>query len=427
MNDIAIGLLGVGTVGSGVLRVLHNKSRRISQALGAHAVVRRCLVQDLEKQRNVPQSNDFFTTNPDEVLDDPTIQIIVELMGGEEPARTYMERALKAGKHVVTASKEVISKHGVDLLRTAESNGVNLFYEASVGGGIPIIRVLRRDLVVNEISHIQAIINGTTNYILTDIEQGHTYAEALHQAQALGYAEPDPRNDVEGIDASYKLAILASLAFRSTVHPSDIHCTGITKLDIADFRYAEEMGYVIKLIASARLVDGQIEAAVIPTMLPRDHHLASVKGVFNAVLIDGDEIDQLMLYGRGAGAKPTSSAILADVCAAIRDIVTGVAEHVEFPAHARPIRDFGETESRFCMRILVADKPGVLAKIAHILGENDISIASCIQKESDAAAKVAVLVIMTHPAIQKQMTQALDEIGALPMTREIQAVLRVAR
>ena len=427
MREVAIGLLGVGTVGSGVLRVLHEKEGRISQALGAQATVRRCLVQDLEKPRNVPQSKDLFTTDPEAILSDPAIQIVVELMGGEEPARTYMERALKAGKHVVTGSKEVISKHGVDLLRIAEQNNVNLFYEASVGGGIPIIRVLRRDLVVNEITHIQAIINGTTNYILTDIEQGHTYIEALNQAQALGYAEPDPRNDVEGIDASYKLAILASLAFRSTVHPSDIHCTGITKLDLADFRYAKEMGYVIKLIASARLVDGEIEAAVIPTLIPQDHHLASVKGVFNAVLIDGDEIDQLMLYGRGAGAKPTSSAILADVCAAIQDIVTGVAERIEFPAHSRPIRDFGNTVSRFYMRVLVADEPGVLAKIAHILGENEISIASCIQKEADDAARVATLVIMTHPAIQRLMTRALDEIAALPITREVQAVLRVGR
>jgi homoserine dehydrogenase len=427
VRDVAVGILGVGTVGSGVLSVLHAKGDRIARSLGARIVVKRALVRDLDKPRTVPLDPGLLTSDADVVLDDDTIQVVVELLGGEEPARAYIQRALRSGKHVVTGNKEVIAKHGRELLQIAAEQGVNLFYEASVGGGIPIIRVLRRDLVANEISQIQAIINGTTNYILTDMEQGRDYAEALRQAQALGYAEADPRNDVEGIDAAYKLSILATLAFRADVRPEDLYRCGIAELDAKDFRYAREMGYVIKLIASARLIEGQIEAAVTPTLLPEDHHLAAVKGVFNAVLIDGDEIDKLMLYGRGAGAKPTSSAVLADLCAIVQDIVSGVAERIEFPQQRRALRPFAETAARYYVRMLVADQPGVLAQIAQILGDERISIASCIQKETDDEARVAELVIMTHPAVHGRIERALDRISSLSITRKINSVLRVGR
>jgi homoserine dehydrogenase len=427
MRQIRVGVLGVGVVGAGVISVLTRKRARIASALGAEVIVKRALVRDLAKERSAELGRDLLTADADAILNDPEIEVVVELLGGEEPARGYIERALGRGKHVVTANKEVIAKHGYELLRIAEQNRVNLFFEASVGGGIPIIRVLRRDLVVNEIAQIQAIINGTTNYILSEMENDQDYGAALRQAQALGYAEPDPKNDVEGIDAAYKLAILATLAFRADVRPDAIHRAGITHLEAKDFRYAREMGYVIKLIAGARAVDGQVEAAVHPTLLPVDHHLASVKGVFNAVLIDGDEIDKLMLYGRGAGAKPTSSAVLADLCAAVQDIVAGVSESVEFPAGSRVVRDFGETESRFYLRLLVADEPGVLAQIARALGDGRISIASCIQKETDDAAKVAEIVIMTHPARQRAMTAALDAISALSITRKISSCIHVGR
>jgi homoserine dehydrogenase len=410
-----------------VLSVLARKKTRIAAALGAEVIVKRALVRDLKKERSADLPRELLTVDAEAILGDPEIDLVVELLGGEEPARGYIERALGSGKHVVTANKEVIAKHGYELLKVAEEKGVNLFFEASVGGGIPIIRVLRRDLVVNEIGSIQAIINGTTNYILSEMEGDQDYSAALRQAQALGYAEPDPKNDVEGIDAAYKLAILATLAFRTDVRPDAIHRDGITCLEAKDFRYAREMGYVIKLIASARAVDGEVEAAVHPTLLPIDHHLASVKGVFNAVLIDGDEVDKLMLYGRGAGARPTSSAVLADVCAAVQDMVSGVSESVEFPAQGRAIRDFGDTESRFYLRLLVADEPGVLAQIARALGDGKISIASCIQKETDDAAKVAEIVIMTHPARQRAMSAALEAIGTLPITRKLSSCIHVGR
>lgn len=427
MRQIALGVLGIGTVGSGVMSVLAAKGDNISQALGARIAVKRALVRDLDKERPIGIDRALLTTDPDAILSDPEIEVVVELLGGEEPAREYIARALGSGKHVVTGNKEVIAKHGVELLRIADQRSVNLFFEASVGGGIPIIRVLRRDLVANQITQIQAIINGTTNYILSDMAQGRDYGEALAQAQALGYAEADPRNDVEGIDAAYKLSILATLAFRADVRPDVIHRTGITQLAAKDFRYAQEMGYAIKLIASARLVDGEIEASVVPTLLPIEHQLAAVKGVFNAVLIDGDEVDRLMLYGRGAGSKPTSSAVLADVCAAAQDIVSGVAERIAFPEADRRIRDFGDTEARYYMRILVADQPGVLARIARVLGEEQISIASCIQKETDDEARVAELVIMTHPAGERRMTSALAAIRAFDVTRVINTVIRVGR
>jgi homoserine dehydrogenase len=427
MRQVVLGVLGVGVVGTGVLSVLTRKRERLASALGAEVVVRRALVRDLGRERGADFDRAILTTDADAVLEDPAIEVVVELLGGEEPARGYIERALRAGKHVVTGNKEVIAKHGRGLLQIADERRVNLFFEASVGGGIPIIRVLRRDLVVNEISQVQAIINGTTNFILSEMEAGQDYRPALRQAQALGYAEPDPRNDVEGIDAAYKLAILATLGFRADVRPEAIHRAGITELEARDFRYAREMGYVIKLLATARAVEDQIEAAVHPTLIPVDHHLASVKGVFNAVLIDGDEIDQLMLYGRGAGAQPTSSAVLADVCAAVQDIVSGVAERVEFPARSRAVRDFGETDARFYLRLLVADEPGVLAQIARALGDGRISIASCIQKETDDEAKVAEIVIMTHTARQRAMTQALEAIAALPITRKVSTCIRVGR
>lgn len=426
-RPVKVGVLGAGIVGSGVISVLARKGDRIAQTLGARIEVSRILVRDVTRQRDASIHRGLLTTDAEAILDDPEIAVVVELLGGEEPARTYIERALSAGKHVVTANKEVIAKHGYELLQIADRHRVNLFFEASVGGGIPIIRVVRRDLVANDISQIQAIINGTTNFILTAMADGREYADALAEAQRLGYAEADPRNDVEATDAAYKLSILTTLAFRADVRPERIHRIGITDLAEKDFRYASEMGYVVRLVATARLVDGVIEANVHPTLLPRDHHLASVNGVFNAVLIDGDEVDKLVLYGRGAGAQPTSSAVLADLCAIVADIVAGVAQRVDFPATSPPVRAFGETTARFYLRLSVADEPGVLAQIARALGDSGISIASCIQKESDEEARVAEIVIMTHTARQSAMTEALQKILHLSCTRQVSASIRVDR
>ncbi len=426
-TQIGIGFLGAGVVGSGALDVLLRKREQLAAAVGAELIVRRVLVRDPGKPRPVELPADLLTTNAEAVLGDPTVQVVVELLGGEEPARSYIAAALAAGKHVVTANKEVIAKHGADLLRLAAAHDVNLFYEASVGGGIPIIDTLRHDLIANEIASLQAIINGTTNYILTDMAAGRDYAAALQEAQRLGYAEADPRNDVEGIDAVYKLAILATLAFHADVRPADLVHVGITRLDPKDFRYAAEMGYVVKLIAWARTNDGQIEGAVYPMLIPREHHLAAVRGSFNAVLLDGDQIDKLMLYGRGAGARPTASAVVADLCHVAHNVVRGVADRVSIGERERTVRPFAELSARFYFRMLVADQPGVLARIARALGDHAVSIASVIQKETDETAGVAELVIMTHGATEGQVAEALAEIRELDVVRDVPGFIRVER
>jgi homoserine dehydrogenase len=369
----------------------------------------------------------LLTTDASVVLDDPSIDVVVELIGGESPAADYIARALQNGKHVVTANKEVIAKHGPELLDIANRSDVNLFYEASVGGGIPVISVLRHDLIANEITSIRAIINGTTNFILTAMEQGRDYEGALRAAQRLGYAEADPSNDVDGVDAAYKLAILSTLAFRTNVRPSWISHLGIRDLHQKDFQYALGMGYVIKLLAAADVGPNGIEASVRPTLIPVTHHLAGVKGVFNAVLIDGDEIDKFMLYGRGAGARPTASAVVADLCAVAHNLQRDVIDRVEIVHRHRPIVDFGDTQSRFYLRLQVADRPGVLATIAQVLGDKEISIASVVQHETDDTAGMAEIVIMTHTAVERRMTAALAEIGTLDVVRETSAFIRVER
>jgi homoserine dehydrogenase len=427
VKTINLGFLGAGTVGSGTLDLLARQGDHISRAIGARFVVRRVAVRDPGKPRAVAIAPELLTTDATSVVDDPEVEVVVELIGGEQPAHDYIARALRNGKHVVTANKEVLAKHGPALLDLASQRGVNLFFEASVGGGIPVISVLRHDLIANEITRLRAIINGTTNFILTAMEQGRDYGAALQEAQRLGYAEADPRNDVEAIDAAYKLAILSALAFRTDVRPDQITHIGITKLQAKDFQNAHSMGYVIKLLAAADVGSHGIEASVRPTMIPQGHHLASVKGVFNAVLIDGDEIDTFMLYGRGAGGRPTASAVVADLCAIGHNLGRGVIDRVEFIHRDRPIADFGDCEIRHYLRLQVADQPGVLAQIAQVLAGHSISIASVMQHETDDSARLTEIVIMTHTASERRMAAALVEIDRLDVVREISAFLRVER
>jgi len=435
-ESIGIGMMGLGVVGSGVARALMEKERALAGETGRSLALRRILVRNLAKPRPLVIDPRLLTLDPQQILADPEIDIVIEVIGGEHPSLEYIEQALLSSKCVVTANKEVMAKHGPELLRLAQQKGVDILYEASVGGGIPIILPLKQGLPANEISTIYAIINGTTNYILTKMSnEGLSFPTALRQAQELGYAEADAANDIEGIDAAYKLAILATAAFHATIHPEDIYCQGISRLSERDFRYAKELGYEIKLLAIAKKSDQSIEVRVHPVFIPRDFLLAKVDGVYNAIQIEGDLVGKVLFYGKGAGSLPTSSAIIADVIAAAKTILRG-RETVRHPAAsgdlasrysfaAMTTKPFSELETRYYLRMNIADRPGVLAQLAKILGDRSISIASVIQKEADKTTQTAEIVIMTHPARERFMEQALKEIEGLPVVKEICNFIRV--
>ncbi|MPZ50608.1 MAG: homoserine dehydrogenase [Dehalococcoidia bacterium] len=422
---VRVALLGAGVVGGGVARILNEKRETYARQLGRPLVLTGALVRDAARARGELDSA-LVTTDPARILDDPSIDIVIEVLGGEQPALDYIRHALIAGKSVVTANKEVMAKHGPGLLALARQHNVDLLFEASVGGGIPIIAPLRRDLLANRIIALSAIINGTTNYILTAMSrEGADFAQALSQAQALGYAEANPANDVEGEDARFKLAILASLAFRTPVRPEDIYREGITRLTAKDFRYAAELGYAIKLLALARWQDGGIQARVHPVFIPADAPLAKVDGVLNAVEVEGDLIGRVNFQGPGAGSFPTTSAVIADVLDAAQSIIGGRRELYaaeEAPSRIIPMSDL---RTRYYIRLTVADQPGVLAQIAAALGQAQISISSVLQKETHIDAQTAELVIMTHEAREASMQEALATVGKLDAVHEISNFLRV--
>jgi homoserine dehydrogenase len=347
-------------------------------------------------------------------------------MGGETPAREYIERALADRRYVVTANKEVMAKYGPGILSAATEAGVDILYEASVGGGIPIISPLKRDLSGNEITGIRAIINGTTNYILTQMSRDEiSFGVALKEAQKLGYAEADPTNDVEAHDAAYKLAILAGLAFHTTIDPKDIYREGITRLDARDFRYASELGCTIKLLAIARRVDGAVEARVHPTLVPNHELLTRVDGAVNAVQVDGDLTGRVLFQGAGAGSLPTTSAIMADVIDAARSISL---DRKPFPwryTAGMTVTPMTDLSSRYYIRLEVADQPGVLADIARCFGDNGVSIASVLQKEADSAARSAELVVMTHTARESAVQASIQQVSGLAEVLQVGNVLRV--
>ncbi|MDP2728385.1 MAG: homoserine dehydrogenase, partial [Dehalococcoidia bacterium] len=379
------------------------------------------------KRRGVVVPDYLLTTDSQEILDDPSIDIVIEVMGGETPAYQHIQAAVRSGKHVITANKEVMAKYGPELLTLANQHGVDILYEASVGGGIPLIGPFQHDLAANKIISIQAIINGTTNYILTKMAaEGTAFGAALSEAQALGYAEADPTNDVEGIDASYKLAILATLAFHLPVRPGDVYREGISRLTPRDFRYARELGYAIKLLALAREENGMIEARVHPTLVPQSSLLAQIGGVYNAVSVVGDLVGTVVFYGPGAGSLPTSSAIVADLILLAKNITAGLTGRFCLREEdGKAVSPMAQIRTRYYLRMSVADHPGVLAQIAGILGKNQISIASVIQKEADPEAQTAEIVIMTHVAREADMQDALAKLQALPLVQEIGGFLRV--
>jgi len=426
-RQVKIGLMGLGVIGGGVARVLTEKAGIFSQQIGCPLFLGRVLEKDPAKARVLSLDPALVTADAESFLAEPDVDIVIELLGGESPAYEYTKRSLQAGRYVVTANKEVMAKHGPELLALARKKGVDILYEGSVGGGIPIIAPLKRDLLANDITAISAIINGTTNYILTRMSrEGQDFAEALRQAQSLGYAEADPTNDVEGIDATYKLAILASLAFHTEVTPDDVYREGITGLTAKDFRYAQEMGYAIKLLAVGKREDRKIQVRVHPVLLAETEPLAKVDGVLNAVQVEGDLVGRAMFQGPGAGSLPTSGAVAADVLNAAHSLAHGGCEPIRWPRRrGLSVKPMAELRTRYYMRMTVADRPGVLAQIANVLGRHQISIATVIQKEADEEAQTAEIVITTHQAQEKAVQIALRKAAALEVVSEIGGFIRV--
>jgi len=428
-RSVGIGLMGLGVIAGQVAKVLSDKAEVLARQVGCPLVLRRVKVlpQDLTRPQAQKMEPRLFTTDADEFFAEPEIDIVVEAIGGESPALEYLTRALSGGKHVVTSNKEVIAKHGVELLELAGQHGVGLRYEASVGGGIPLISRFQYDLVANRIGGIYAIINGTTNYILTRMaREGVDFSLALSKAQELGYAEANPENDVEGIDAVYKLAILSSLAFHTEVRPEDIYREGISRLSSRDFQYARELGFAIKLLAIAKDSGQVIEARVHPVWIPEDSLLARVDGVYNAVLVEGDLVDKVLFFGQGAGPLPTSSAVIADIVSAAQEVFLGLAGRTGWQLEpGKVINPMSQVETRYYLRLNIADRPGVLAQIAEVLGDRQISISSAIQKLTDPVAETAEIVIITHPAREEAMQSALDKLAHLPVVKEISNFIRV--
>ncbi|HBX24311.1 MAG TPA: homoserine dehydrogenase [Desulfotomaculum sp.] len=424
-DNLKIGLLGLGTVGRGVYRIITGNSESIKRKIGAGIEVKRILVRDTAKDRGLDLNPAVFTTNPEDIISDPEIRIVVEVMGGLEPTLDYVVRALKNGKSVVTANKDMIASHGKMLFEIAEANNADLLFEASVAGGIPIIRPLKQCLAGNRLSQIIGIVNGTTNYMLTKMtREGSDFNEALQEAQSLGYAEADPTADIGGFDAARKLAILASIAFNSRVLPDDIYVEGITKITAADIAYASELNYIVKLLAIAKETEAGIEARVHPSLIPLDHPLAAVNDVYNAIYVSGDAVGDTMFYGRGAGEMPTASAVTADIMDAARDLLRNVQGIISCTCfEEKPVKSMQEVACKYYVRLQVADKPGVLASIAYAFGDKDVSLASVLQKQTDLAT--AEIVVVTHTVREGNMQDALKIINHLSSVSAVSNVIRV--
>jgi homoserine dehydrogenase len=432
VNDVRIGVLGLGTVGAGVVKILQTRAAMLQERTGARLSVAAVADTDLIRPREgldlsaLPMTNDAAR-----VLADPSIHVVVELVGGLEPARTFILRALTAGKHVVTANKALLAHHGGEIHEAARRHGVALGFEAAVAGGIPLIRAVKEGLVANRVLSLAGIVNGTCNYILSKMtDEGLDFSLVLKEAQAHGYAEADPTLDIEGMDSAHKLQILASLAFRTFIDLKDIHTEGITRVTAQDIDYARELGFRIKLLAIAKVSGegGGVEVRVHPTMIPAASPLAAVSGVFNGIFLTGDAVGDLMFYGRGAGQMPTASAVVSDVVEIARRIAHGLPSlALELPSvgpSPLPLTPMESIRCCYYLRVTAQDKPGVLSRVAGILGENDISISNVIQKGRGTREAVPV-VMLTHEARERDMRAALTKIDRLRDVAAATTMIRV--
>ncbi|NFN92931.1 homoserine dehydrogenase [Clostridium botulinum] len=428
MKKVKIALLGLGNVGRGVCMILNSNKEEIMKRSGYEVEIAKILVRDTSKARGVEVSEELITTDFNEILKDDSIKIVLEIMGGIDPAKEYMIKCMNAGKHIVTANKMLIATHGDELFENADSNGVMFKYEASVAGGIPIINGIDESLTANKIKELYGIINGTTNYILTKMEcDGFGFDEALKEAQDKGYAEADPTSDIDGYDAQYKLAILSSLAFGTKIDVDNVYREGITNINPIDMEYAKEFKMVIKLLAIVKEVNGKLELRVHPTMIPKKHPLANVYDSFNAVFVKGNAVGDLMFYGRGAGDLPTGSAVVSDVISMLRSNVDleNYNSVVKNNLWDREISDIKDVESKFYIRATVLDESGVLGEITAILGKHDVSLRSVIQKGEENGKGQVTIVLVTHKTSQAQIYSSCNEISNLSSVNKIDNIIRI--
>jgi homoserine dehydrogenase len=425
MSDRAlrVGLLGCGTVGTAVARLLHDHREDIARRAGCRLDISKVAVRDPSKRREVPLRASAFTADPTEVIDDPDVDIVCELMGGSEPAGSLILAAFDRDKPVVTANKELLSTRGRELFDASDAKGLDLYFEAAVAGGIPLVRPLKESLTGERLTRIIGIVNGTTNYVLTRMsEDGKSFAEALGEAQRLGYAEADPTSDVAGHDAAAKCAILASIAFNARVVAGDVYREGIETVTTEDIEFARRLGYVVKLLAIAELHEERIAARVHPAMIPSDHPLAAVREAFNGVFVEGPNVGELMFYGRGAGGEPTATAVVGDLVSVARNLLAGTRGVGCTCFLERTVRPMSEMEGQYYILLRVEDRPGVLAEIASVFGRNEVSIKSVWQEGTGADAQ---LVFVTHRAREGSFQQAVTELGGVRAVEEVRSILRV--
>ena len=430
MKDIYVGLIGFGTVGAGVVRLLADNDELIANKLGARLLLKRIVDLDTTTDRGVKLSPGVLTKDVNDILNDPEISIVIELIGGYEPAKSFVLKAIAAGKHVVTANKALLALHGDEIYAKAADAGVEVLYEAAVGGGIPVLSAIKGNMAANRFNTILGILNGTCNYILTKMtKEGLNFPDVLKSAQELGYAEADPTFDIEGVDTAHKLALLLSLCFGTKIQFDQIYTEGITSISAIDINFAQQFGYRIKLLAIGKRDGDRIEARVHPTMIPVHYPMADVDGAFNAIRLTGDFVGPVMFYGRGAGMEPTASAVVGDLMDISRNILVGVGRRVSARGFLDdiianlPIKPIGESVSRYYLRFSAVDKPGVLAAIAGAMGRYNISIESMIQ--TGRSGDYVPIVFITHEAVESDIQSALAEIDGLDMIKEKSCLIRI--
>ena len=426
MKGISVGLLGLGTVGSGVIQIIENHQDELRHQAGTSVSVDKVLVRSLNKKRNVDIDETKLTENAQEIVANPDIDVVIEVMGGVEEAKGYILTALQNKKHVVTANKDLIALHGAELLRVAAENSCDLYYEASVAGGIPIIRSLVDGLSSDRINKMMGIVNGTTNYILTKMSKlGSSYEEVLKEAQELGYAESDPTSDVEGLDAARKMAILATLGFSMNISLDDVSVRGISKITQEDLFYSEQLGYIVKLIGIAERKDGRAEISVQPTLLPNEHPLASVNDVYNAVYVYGEAVGETMFYGPGAGSLPTATSVVSDLVTVMKNMRLGVTgRSIIAPMNEKQLKTDEEIESKYFMRLHVSDKAGTFSAITSLFAKHDVSFEKLLQLPIEGT-DLAEIIIITHKTCKKTYENIYKNLTELDVVEAVKSCYRV--